>query len=177
MCVIEPTPVIDTRRLSLRGPEPRDLSRLASLANDPDIARMTLRMPHPYGSGDAEAFLLNVASQDPRKAATFVIADDGDRPVGVIGLFEDADPAPEIGYWVGRPYWGRGYATEALEGALAWARRKWRRRALVAGHFDDNPASGRVLEKAGFLYTGERRTAFSRARNALTTSRRMVWLA
>ena len=177
MCIIEPTPVIDTRRLSLRAPEPRDLDRLSQLANDPDIARMTLRMPHPYGSGDAEAFLLQVASQDPKRAATFVITDDEDRPLGVIGLFEDADPAPEIGYWVGRPYWGRGFATEALHGALAWAGRKWRRRALVAGHFVDNPASGRVLEKAGFLYTGERRTAFSRARNAPATSRRMVWLA
>lgn len=177
MCVIEPTPVIETRRLTLRALAPRDLDRLSQLANDPDIARMTLRMPHPYGSGDAEAFMLQVASQDPKRAATFLIADDDDRPLGVIGLFEDADPAPEIGYWVGRPYWGRGIATEALQGALAWARRQWKRRALVSGHFEDNPASGRVLEKAGFLYTGERRTAFSRARNAPATTRRMVWLA
>jgi RimJ/RimL family protein N-acetyltransferase len=94
-----------------------------------------------------------------------------------MGLFEDGDVAPEVGYWIGRPYWGRGYATEALEAGVIWASRNWRRRALVAGHFEDNPASGRVLEKAGFLYTGEVRKGFSRARNGEARTRRMVWLA
>ena len=74
-------------------------------------------------------------------------------------------------------YWGRGYATEALQGALSWARSRWRKRALVAGHFVDNPASGRVLEKAGFLYTGEVRPGLSRARGGPVETRRMVWLA
>ncbi|WP_339913535.1 GNAT family N-acetyltransferase [uncultured Brevundimonas sp.] len=177
MCVIEPTPVIETRRLVLRAPGMSDLERLAALANDADIARMTLRMPHPYAVTDAEAFLHNVQVQDPRRSATFLIEHEDLGPVGVIGLFEDGDPMPETGYWIGRPFWGRGFATEALEGALVWASRQWKRRALVAGHFADNPASGRVLEKAGFLYTGETRRAFSRSRNAMTDTRRMVWLA
>ncbi|QQQ18023.1 GNAT family N-acetyltransferase [Brevundimonas vitis] len=177
MCVIETPAVVETRRLMLRSPEPRDAARLADLANDRDVARMTLRMPHPYGLPDAESFVLQVASQDPRRASTFVIAHEDHGPVGVIGLFEDGDPAPEVGYWIGRPFWGRGYATEALEGALVWASRRWRRRALVAGHFSDNPASGRVLEKAGFLYTGEVRRGFSRARGSDVDTRRMVWLA
>lgn len=177
MCVIETTPVIETRRLTLRAPEPRDLSRLAQLADDPGVARMTLRMPSPYRLNDAEAFMAQVAAQDPRSAATYLIEHEDAGPVGVIGLFEDGDLSPEVGYWIGRPYWGRGFATEALEGALGWAAKRWKRRALVAGHFADNPASGRVLEKAGFLYTGERRVDFSRARNALAEIRRMVWLA
>ena len=177
MCVIEPSPVVETRRLALRAPGPQDISRLAALANDPDIARMTLRMPHPYSAEDAEAFVLAVAGQEPSRAATFLIEHEDHGPVGVIGLFEDGDPAPEVGYWIGRPFWGRGYATEALEGALVWASRRWGRRALVAGHFTDNPASGRVLEKAGFLYTGETRRQFSRARNAEVDTRMMLWLA
>ena len=177
MCVIEPSPVVETRRLALRAPGAQDISRLAGLANDIDVARMTLRMPHPYTVEDAEAFVLAVAGQDPRRAATFLIEHEDHGPVGVIGLFEDGDPAPEVGYWIGRPFWGRGYATEALEGAMAWASRRGRRRALVAGHFADNPASGRVLEKAGFMYTGEVRRGFSRARGAETRTRRMVWLA
>lgn len=177
MCVIEPTPVIETRRLALRSPAAQDVSRLATLANDPDIARMTLRMPHPYSSEDAESFILAVAGQDPSRAATFLIEHEDHGPVGVIGLFEDKDPAPEVGYWIGRPFWGRGYATEALEAALVWASKRWRRRALVAGHFADNAASGRVLEKAGFLYTGEVRKGFSLARSSVTDTRRMVWLA
>jgi len=177
MCVIEQSPVVETRRLTLRAPAPGDAARIAQLANDPDIARMTLRMPSPYADGDARQFVTAVASQDPRRAVTFLIDHEDHGPVGVLGLFEDGDVAPEAGYWVGRPFWGRGFATEALEGALAWARGRWKRRALVAGHFADNPASGRVLEKAGFLYTGEVRRQFSRARGAEVDTRRMVWLA
>jgi len=177
MCVIEPSPVVETRRLALRAPGVRDIPRLVELANDAGVARMTLRMPHPYGVGDAEGFIAAVDSQDPRRDKTFVIEHEDHGAVGVIGLFEAGDVAPEVGYWIGRPYWGRGYATEALEGAMAWAARAWKRRALTSGHFADNPASGRVLEKAGFLYTGEVRRGFSRARNAETETRRMIWLA
>lgn len=177
MCVIEPSPVVETRRLALRSPGVRDVHRLAQLANDADIARMTLRMPHPFGVQDAEDFIAGVDAQDPSRARTFLIEHEDHGPVGVIGLFEDRDVAPEVGYWIGRPFWGRGYATEALEAATVWASRAWKRRALTAGHFTDNPASGRVLEKAGFLYTGEVRKGFSRARDADAATRRMVWLA
>ena len=177
MCIIETSPVVETRRLILRAPGAQDVTRIAALANDRDIARMTKRMPHPFGVDDAESFVLAVAAQDPARAATFVIEHEDLGPVGVIGLFEGDDRVPEAGYWIGREFWGRGLATEALEGALVWASRKWKRRALVAGHFSDNPASGRVLEKAGFLYTGETRKAFSRARAADADTRMMIWLA
>lgn len=177
MCVIETSPVVETRRLTLRAPSPADAGRIAALANDIDIARMTKRMPHPFRMKDAEDFVLQVAAQDPRRANTFVIEHEDQGPVGVIGVYEGDDHVPETGYWIGREFWGRGFATEALEGALVWAGKRWRRRALVAGHFSDNPASGRVLEKAGFLYTGETRTAFSRARGENADTRMMVWLA
>lgn len=177
MCVIETSPVVETRRLLLRAPGPQDIPAIARLANDPDIARMTCRMPHPFGQGHAEDFVVQVAAQDPARAATFLIEHEDQGPVGVIGMFEDADVAPETGYWIGRPFWGRGFATEALEGALVWAGKRWKRRALMAGHFADNPASGRVLEKAGFLYTGETRKRFSKARGEPVDTRMMVWLA
>lgn len=177
MCVIEISPVVETRRLVLRAPRLQDAPRLAALANDMDVARMTLRMPYPYAVTDAEGFIDSIQGQDPRRGATFLIDHEDLGPVGVIGLFEDGDPAPEAGYWIGRPFWGRGLATEALEGALVWAKKAWKRRALTAGHFTDNPASGRVLEKAGFLYTGEVRKGFSKARGDWTNTRRMVWLA
>ena len=177
MCVIETSPVVETRRLILRAPGAQDVSRIAAMANDRDIARMTQRMPHPFRTADAEDFVLHVAAQDPRRANTFVIEHEDLGPVGVIGLFEGEDRVPETGYWIGRPYWGRGFATEALDAAVVWASRKWKRRALIAGHFADNPASGRVLEKAGFLYTGETRRAWSQARGAQADTRMMVWLA
>ena len=177
MCVIETSPVVETRHLVLRAPAPQDAPRIAALANDIDIARMTKRMPHPFHVKHAEDFVVQVAAQDPARASTFVIEHEDQGPVGVIVLFEGEDRVPETGYWIGREFWGRGFATEALEGALVWASRKWRRRALVAGHFADNPASGRVLEKAGFLYTGETRRAFSLARRADADTRMMVWMA
>ena len=178
MCVIEPSPVIETRRLALRAARPEDAPRIAQLAGDYDIAKMTCRMPHPYGMREAEDFVLRAASQDPRSAASFLIEHEDHGPVGMVGLFEtDEDRMPEIGYWIGRPFWGRGLATEAVRGALDWAGRAWRRRALMAGHFIDNPASGRVLEKAGFLYTGEVRKKFSLARGEAADTRMMVWLA
>lgn len=177
MCVIETSPVVETRRLRLRAPGAHDISRLAQLADDLGIAAQTQRMPHPFGPAEAEDFVLHVAAQDPRTGSTFLIEHEDHGMVGVIGVFQHEDPAPEVGYWIGRPFWGRGYATEALEGAMVWASRQWKRRALVSGHFADNPASGRVLEKAGFLYTGETRRVFSRARRAEVDTRMMVWLA
>ena len=82
-----------------------------------------------------------------------------------------------MGYWIGRPYWGQGYATEAATAALAWAGAGWGKRLVVSGHFADNPASGRVLEKAGFLYTGVVEPRHSKARGEAAATRMMVWLA
>ena len=94
MCVIETSPVVETRRLILRAPAPQDAPRIAALANDLDIARMTKRMPHPFQMRDADDFVLQVASQDPRRANTFVIDHEDVGPIGVIGLFEGEDRVP-----------------------------------------------------------------------------------
>ena len=95
---------------------------------------------------------------------------------GVLGLKQIE--RPDLGFWLGRPFWNRGYATEAVRGALGWVKRDWRKPVVTAGHFADNPASGQVLCKAGFLYTGdvERRPSLARGRTDVPT-RMMVWLA
>ena len=177
MCMIEISPTIETRRLTLRAPAPRDADRLAALMNDFDIARMTSRVPHPYGLGDAESFIGHVQGEDPRTDRSFLIELDDEGVVGGIGFNARDDGATEVGYWIGRDWWGRGLATEALQGALAWAGRDWRKRFVVAGHFADNPASGQVLVKAGFLYTGEVQPRPSIARGEHAPTRMMVWLA
>ncbi len=177
MCVIEDSPTIETRRLLLRAPEPRDAGRIAELANDWDIVRMTCRMPHPYRLADAEQFVAAAAGQDPRRDNTFLIEHERDGPLGMVGFFRSEEPYPEVGYWIGKPFWGRGFATEALDAAMDWAKRRWKKRAVIAGHFQDNPASGRVLDKAGFLYTGEVRAKPSLARGHDAPTRMMVWLA
>jgi RimJ/RimL family protein N-acetyltransferase len=136
---------------------------------------MTTRMPWPYGLADAEYFVDAVAEQDRERENTFLIEHDGE-VVGCVGLFM-RERLPEIGYWIGRPYWGRGFATEAAKAALAWARDDWRKKVIVAGHFADNPASGTVLTKAGFLYTGDVEMRHSLARGEVAPTRMMVWIA
>lgn len=177
MCMIDWSPTIDTRRLTLRAPEMSDAPRLAALMNDYDIAKMTSRVPHPYRQADAEAFVARCEGSDPRTDRNFLIDLEDEGVVGGLGFFTPEHGRLEVGYWLGRSWWGRGLATEALQGALAWAGRDWRKRYVVAGHFADTPASGQVLVKAGFLYTGEVKPLPSTARGESADARMMVWLA
>lgn len=176
MCVTTATPRIETRRLTLRAPQPQDAPRLAALCNDFDIARMTSRMPWPYGLDDAEGYIARQALADHRMEAAFLIEHDDEGVVGSLG-FHPAESGPvEVGYWVGKPFWGRGIASEALVGAMAWAGSEWKKRVVAAGHFSDNPASGRVLCRAGFLYTGQVELRASKARGEAAPLRSMIWL-
>jgi RimJ/RimL family protein N-acetyltransferase len=171
-------PAIGTDRLILRGPAADDAAPLAGLANDPGVAGMLSAMPHPYGLADAEVFLEKAARPRGRSGgATFAVEH---RQLGLMGAlgFEEKEPGRlEVGYWLGRPFWGRGYATEALAGALRWVKSDWRRNVVWAGHFADNRASGQVLVKAGFLYTGEVVARPCLARGEPVATRMMVWLA
>ncbi len=178
MCAIEVTPVVSTERLILRGPVRDDALALAHLLNDLNVAGMTTSMPHPYGLADAEAWIDRAMACDWTTEARFVIEHRTFGVVGLLDLDHDRGPQAEIGYCLGRPFWNRGYATEAVRGALKWVKRDWRKQVVVAGHFADNPASGQVLCKAGFLYTGdvERRVSVARRRDDVPT-RMMVWLA
>jgi RimJ/RimL family protein N-acetyltransferase len=142
-----------TARLTLRPVQPLDAAPLAELADDFDVVRMTTRMPFPYTLTDGRTFTERAAQADPAREATWVVTDEAG-PQGVLGFFSDGAYAPELGYWFGRRTWGRGYATEAVGAAVAWADGVWRKPCLLARCFTDNPASGRVLEKTGFLTTG-----------------------
>ena len=175
MCSALTLPVIQTARLTLRHPRASDAPRIAQLCGDIEIPRMTTRMPWPYGLDEAQTFVDLVRDQDPDHENTFLIEHDGE-VVGCVGLFMKGR-YPEIGYWIGRAYWGRGFASEAARGALKWARDEWRKKVVVAGHFADNPASGVVLSKVGFLYTGEIEMRHSLARGEVAATRMMVWIA
>ena len=177
MCLIEQTPRIETRRLTLRAPAPGDETRLAALMADYDIAKMTSLVPHPYQLSDAVGFIERAQAKDPRTDLSFLLEHEDDGVVGGLSFFTRPGEPLEVGYWVGRDWWGRGFASEALQGALAWTRHEWKKRFVVAGHFSDNPASGTVLCKAGFLYTGEVQRMHSLARGEEVATRMMVWLA
>lgn len=162
---------IETERLRLRGFELRDAPRVARFCGDPGVGRNLAMTPLPYLECGAEGWIAIVRARAPA-GRDFVFAVDlpGEGLIGAIGAHAREGGVYEVGYWFGRPYWGRGYASEALMALVAQARTLG---PLEAGHFVDNPASGRVLEKAGFVYTGEIAPLFSMARGASAPCKRM----
>ncbi|HWA01348.1 MAG TPA: GNAT family N-acetyltransferase [Caulobacterales bacterium] len=161
---------IDTERLVLRRPAASDATRVACFLADQGVSRMVASVPHPYPPSAAEGWLmLQRARRGLGDDHVFAIELPREGLIGMVGAHAAGDVF-EIGYWIGRPYWGEGFATEALQGFVVEAKRLGE---LEAGHFVDNPASGRVLERAGFVYTGEIAARFSLARGERVPSRRM----
>ena len=186
MCVIdrpETTGATETRReirtdrLILRAPNAGDVGAITRLCGDYGIASMTSRMPHPYAEVDARRFVELVARQNTARERTFAIELPGEGVIGCLGFHKAAGAALEFGYWIGRPHWGQGFATEAAAGALHWASADWGRRAIASGHFAGNAASANVLVKSGFLYTGEIQHRHCLASGRVEPTRMMVWLA
>lgn len=151
-----------TERLFLRPAWPEDWQAVLGGIADAGVVRNLARVPWPYGPEQARDFVAR--PQDPRHPHFLIVEPASGHAIGCAGLGEHPAGVSEIGYWLARPYWGRGYATEAAGGVIEIARLVGHR-ALAAGHFVDNPASGRVLRKLGFHPTGETRPRFSCARN------------
>ena len=142
-----------TERLLLRPAWPEDADALCNGIADHGVVRNLATAPWPYRPSDAREFIAR--AQDPM-APRFLMTlpgADGSRVIGAVGLGK-TETGVELGYWIARPYWGRGYATEAARGVIEIARLLGHD-GLEAGHFVDNPASGRVLRKLGFRPTGK----------------------
>lgn len=152
-----------TPRLLLRPGWMEDAPALARAIGDRGIVRNLARAPWPYAPADAESFLAGLAGQVLPHCLIFTRTLGAPRLVGGCGLSADADGAPELGYWIARPYWGLGFATEASR-ALLQAARAAGITGIGAMHFADNPASGNVLRKLGFRFTGRMGRRHSLAR-------------
>lgn len=147
---------IETARLRLRPWRPEDKPALLRHADNPKVARnLSNIFPSPYTESDADAwFEARALDKEPRRI--FAIECDG-QAAGGIGIHTRDDilaRTAEIGYWIGEAHWGRGYATEALKAVVSYAFQTFDYHRLEAYHFGWNPASGRVLEKAGFKLEG-----------------------
>ena len=145
-------PVLATARLVLRAPRRSDGNAIATLVNDRRIAANTARIPHPYAIEDAEQFIAAVNKREGE--ACFAIALDG-LPIGICSV-DLREEGPELGYWLGVAYWGRGFATEAVRALIDHAFGELEHDTLISGARVNNPASRRVLEKCGFQWTGVR---------------------
>ncbi len=158
---------VRTERLLLRPGWPEDAPALYRGIADEGIVRNLASAPWPYRLGDAQAFL--ATERDPGQASFLIFRRTGGAPefVGTIGVGNrPGDGALELGYWVARPQWGKGYATEAGRAVIQLARHALRIDKLSSSHFLDNPASGRVLEKLGFRRTGAVASRYSAGRGA-----------
>lgn len=146
---------VRTERLLLRPGWIEDAPAVQrAISSDPAIARNTARIPWPYTLQDAEAYLRSQQSAAGHwSLLAFARTSGAPRLVGGVGLHPEGD-AYEIGYWIARPYWGLGFATEAAAGLLRAARGSLQIDRVRSGHFADNPASGRVLRKLGLRPTG-----------------------
>ncbi len=169
---------ITTQRLTLRPFTTGDAGRVAYLAGDYEVARMCGRVPHPYPPSAAESW---IEGQERERASghdfPFAVTAPIDGLIGACGVSRvDApgDTTWEIGYWLGLPYWGQGYASEAAGALMDWACDQLGAQAFVAGHFADNPASGKVLRKLGFVRTGSAEL-FGLARRSIARGERYVW--
>jgi RimJ/RimL family protein N-acetyltransferase len=121
---------------------------------DEGIVRNLASAPWPYRLGDAEAFLATERSAHEAAFLVFRRTRGAPELIGAAGFGRRPSGEVELGYWIARAHWGLGYATEAARAVVDIARDGLRLPRLIAGHFTDNPASGRVLEKIDFKPTG-----------------------
>ncbi|NMA96678.1 MAG: GNAT family N-acetyltransferase [Phyllobacteriaceae bacterium] len=140
-----------TERLVMTTPTLADAPAMAALANNKGVHRWMSRLPYPYSLADAEYFITQVVPS-PEEYCLALHTSDG--LIGVIGLHFAPGRVPDLGYWLGEPYWGLGYGSEAAI-AIVEACRTAGATAIRARAMRDNEASRKVLRKAGFIENGD----------------------
>ncbi len=144
-----------TERLLLRPGWSEDVPALYDAIREERIVRNLAQAPWPYTLADAETFIGRERRAGEPASLVFLRTDGAPRLIGSAGLGRMPSGEIELGYWIAPEYWGRGFATEAARAVIDNAKHSLRVTRLSAGHFLDNPASGRVLEKLGFTPTGD----------------------
>lgn len=160
---VRDTPILESDRLILRAFTIVDVPIVERLLDTPEIAATTLNVAYPYPAGAAEGW---IRSHAPAAQAgdnlnwAITLRDTGD-VIGTIGLsMVSKHRRGGLGYWLGVPYWSQGYMTEAVVRVIAFAFEDLGFVRVEAGYVPTNPASGRVMEKAGMEYEGTFRSYF-----------------
>lgn len=164
--------IIQTQRLILRPLTLSDAKNISLYGSDFEIARMTGSFPHPFPLLSAEFKVMDLNAKRRRTLAyPYAITKDGGALIGITDLFRSNLDTPlktglEIGYWIGRPFWDKGFVTEACRGIIAEAKETLQVTQIKASVFADNPASVSVIKKLGFTPCDGDATGFSMARLA-----------
>ncbi|MDP9128676.1 MAG: GNAT family N-acetyltransferase [Pseudomonadota bacterium] len=160
MSLVTDTPFAETERLLLRALKETDLPRLVELIGEWDVVRWLVQLPHPYILKHAQEFHNRMAECHRQGAAEyFVIASRADKGLmGAVGLHPSrTEPRPGelvLGYWLGKPFWGQGFMTEAVAATIALAFASDENKTILSTTDPANEASQKVLRKAGFTYLG-----------------------
>ena len=164
---------MQTARLRLRPVVYGDAARIAVLAGDWDVASMTGRIPYPYSEDAAHHWVSGLVEREE----VFGIEHQSEL-IGICGYTRHPNGDAELGYWIGKPYWSRGFATEAANAVMTYGFTKTGVRRFVCKHLAENPASARVIRKLGFRYVGNG-SGWCEARQCelptLTYERRRPW--
>lgn len=148
--------ILDSERIFMRCPKVDDISYIKAYASSAEIAQNTF-VPHPYPD-DAATDFVEIAKEGWDNDTDFVFAiieKSSQQLVGVMGIHPtEKHGRAEVGYWLGKPFWGQGYATQALRQLIQFGFEQLDLNRIQAGHFPENPASGRVMQKAGMQYEG-----------------------
>ena len=150
-----PPVTLATERLRLRPPRAEDADAIHRLVNDWGIVRMLSQLPFPYPRTLADEWIASVTAQLAADRAHHFVALHDDAVVGCVGLRLDTEPGRgELGYWIGRRFWGQGFAREAVGRVATWGLANLHIERLSAAVATDNPASAAVLRRIGFRETG-----------------------
>ncbi|MFS4471824.1 GNAT family N-acetyltransferase [Chryseobacterium sp. T20] len=143
-------PVIETERLILSQLEERDVPFIVGYLQHRIFSDLTSNIPYPYVENDARSWLkMSKEAFDTNTGYTFAIRNKEGQIIGAIGLHDRDDDKAELGYWIGIPYWNKGYVTEAAKAIVDFGLNEMRFNKIFATHFLHNPASGRIMEKIG----------------------------
>jgi RimJ/RimL family protein N-acetyltransferase len=153
-------PTLRTERLILRPFTMDDAGEVHAIVSDREIAYNTAHIPHPYPEGMAAEWIERVRARwETGESAVFACTLRGNGElIAAIGLeIEPPHRRAELGYWVDRPYWNGGYATEGARAVVAFGFREMGLNRIQAHHYSRNPASGRVMQKLGMTWEGRQR--------------------
>ncbi|WP_211747385.1 GNAT family N-acetyltransferase [Paenibacillus sp. Marseille-Q4541] len=151
-------PTFVTNRLTLRPLQSTDAAAIQKFAGEKEVASTTLSIPHPYPDGSAEAFIVATHERHKNNLGTSLalISNETGELVGCMGLHIANDHnRAELAYWIGKPYWGQGYATEAANRMLQYGFEELGLNRIYAAAMTKNPASSTVMKKIGMKYEGE----------------------